>query len=98
MVALMLVSDRDGAPMSLKRHQLHVRITPSEYKFLTRLAETSEETLATLVRRLIRAAIRAHDRVSANGTTEPVPPSLTQRTDGNRSDTRHEHHQRGARD
>jgi hypothetical protein len=69
----------------MKRHQLHVRITDSEYAFLTDMAASSEETIATLVRRLIRAAIRARDRVSTNGTTTPVPSSLTERRYGNTS-------------
>lgn len=71
--------------VAMKRHQLHVRITAFEYTFLTDMAESSEETLATLVRRLIRAAIRARDRVSANGTTNPVPSSLTENAYGNTS-------------
>ena len=69
----------------MKRHQLHVRITACEYKFLTGMAETSEETIATVVRRLIRAAIRARERISATPNTESVPLSLTQRSHGNTS-------------
>jgi len=56
----------------MKRHQLHVRITASEYQFLTDAAHSSEETIATLVRRLIRAAIRARDRISSPGANPPV--------------------------
>lgn len=75
---------RRGSQLMMNRHQLHVRITSSQYKFLTDMAESSEETIAALVRRLIRAAIRARERVSTNGTIA-VPSVLTERASGNTS-------------
>jgi hypothetical protein len=64
----------------MKRHQLHVRITQHEYQFLTAAAQGTDESLAHVVRRLIRLAMRSRDErvpVKKSGTEAVPPPFLS---------------------
>jgi hypothetical protein len=53
--SLRLQSNADTAKtQDTRRHQLHLWIGKEEYAFLQRLAQTDDEPVATVVRRIIR--------------------------------------------
>jgi len=64
--------------LDMRRHQLHVRITQAEYDFLAHIAEDTDESVATVVRRLIRIAMTTRrDRpLMKKDGTGAVPPLL----------------------
>lgn len=53
--------------------QVHFRATEKEHRFLRSQAQASEESVAVVLRRLIRRAMRAVDE---ENKTEPVPRPL----------------------
>jgi hypothetical protein len=55
------------------RHHLHVRIAAREYAFLVSLAGAADDSLASCVRQLIRAAMRSRTEGTQKSGTAPVP-------------------------
>lgn len=44
----------------MRRRQLHFRVSESEYLFLRRIATDREESVASVLRRFVRSAMRTH--------------------------------------
>jgi hypothetical protein len=62
----------------MAKRQLHFRVSEREYRFLVQCAEAGDETLAAVLRRLIRTGmIAAQSRARQSGTA-PVPHPLHQ--------------------
>lgn len=48
------------------RQQLHVRISKKDYEFIFNVAQARDETVASVIRRLIRAQREASERRDSN--------------------------------
>ena len=60
----------------MTKRQLHFRVSEREYHFLVQCAAAGDETLAAVLRRLIRAEIRAAQNRAQQSGTVPVPNLL----------------------
>jgi hypothetical protein len=59
-----------------RTHQVHFRVTDTEYRFLRDKALSNEEAVASVLRGLVRAAMRVAGTADNKLGTGPVPQAL----------------------